>query len=38
MSGPAIEATKVVAKFFKDQKVNDTLVDVGALYDSTFLK
>jgi NitT/TauT family transport system substrate-binding protein len=38
MAGPAIEATKVVAKFFKDQKVNDTLVDVAALYDTSFLK
>jgi NitT/TauT family transport system substrate-binding protein len=38
MAGPAAEATKQVAKFFKDQKVNDTLVDVSNLYDSSFLK
>jgi NitT/TauT family transport system substrate-binding protein len=38
MGGPAAEATKEVAKFFKDKKVNDTLVDVGGLYDSSFLK
>jgi NitT/TauT family transport system substrate-binding protein len=38
MSGPAQEATRVVAKFFKDQKVNDTLVDVNALYDASFVK
>jgi NitT/TauT family transport system substrate-binding protein len=38
MVGPALEATRVVAKFFKDQKVNDTLVDVNALYDASFLK
>lgn len=38
MSGPAQEATGGVARFFKEQKVNDTLVDVGALYDASFLK
>jgi NitT/TauT family transport system substrate-binding protein len=38
MAGPAAEATKQVAKFFKDQKVNDTLVDVSSLYDPSFLK
>ncbi|MET0413039.1 MAG: aliphatic sulfonate ABC transporter substrate-binding protein [Polyangiaceae bacterium] len=38
MGGPAQEATRGVAKFFKDQKVNDTLVDVNALYDASFLK
>jgi NitT/TauT family transport system substrate-binding protein len=38
MNGPAIQATEQVAKFFKDKKVNDTLVDVRGLYDSAFLK
>jgi NitT/TauT family transport system substrate-binding protein len=38
MRGPAIEATKQVAKFFKDKKVNDSLVDVTGLYDVSFLK
>jgi NitT/TauT family transport system substrate-binding protein len=37
-AGPAQEATKQVAKFFKDQKVNDTLVDVTRVYDDTFVK
>jgi NitT/TauT family transport system substrate-binding protein len=38
MSGPAAAATAQVAKFFKDKKVNDTLVDVSTLYDPSFLK
>jgi NitT/TauT family transport system substrate-binding protein len=38
MSGPAAAATAQVAKFFKDKKVNDTLVDVSKLYDASFLK
>jgi len=35
---PAAEASKQVAEFFKKKKVNDTLVDVGRLFDSSFLK
>ena len=38
LAGPAAEATAQVAKFFKDKKVNDTLVDVGTLYDASYLK
>jgi NitT/TauT family transport system substrate-binding protein len=38
MAGPAAEATKVVAKFFKDHKVNDTVVDTSNVYDASFLK
>jgi NitT/TauT family transport system substrate-binding protein len=38
LGGPAQEATKLVAKFFKDHKVNDTVVDVDALYDASFVK
>jgi NitT/TauT family transport system substrate-binding protein len=38
MAGPAAEATKAVAKFFKDHKVNDTLVDTSSIYDASFLK
>jgi NitT/TauT family transport system substrate-binding protein len=38
LAGPAQEATKQVAKFFKDQKVNDTLVDVSKVYDDSFVK
>jgi NitT/TauT family transport system substrate-binding protein len=38
MSGPAAKASAQVAKFFKDKKVNDTLVDVTTLYDASFLK
>jgi NitT/TauT family transport system substrate-binding protein len=38
LSGPAAKATAPVAKFFKDKKVNDTLVDVSTLYDASFLK
>jgi NitT/TauT family transport system substrate-binding protein len=37
MSKGAPEATKQVAKFFKDKKVNDTLVDTSKLYDASFL-
>jgi NitT/TauT family transport system substrate-binding protein len=38
MSGPAEDATKEVALFFKEKKVNETLVDVSKLYDASFLK
>jgi hypothetical protein len=38
MSGPAATATAQVAKFFKDKKVNETVVDVTKLYDASFLK
>lgn len=38
MAGPAAKASAQVAKFFKDKKVNETLVDVSALYDASFLK
>jgi NitT/TauT family transport system substrate-binding protein len=38
MNGPAAKATAQVAQFFKDKKVNDTLVDVSKMYDASFLK
>jgi len=38
MAGPAPTASLQVAKFFKDKKVNETLVDVSKLYDPSFLK
>jgi NitT/TauT family transport system substrate-binding protein len=38
LAGPAAEAAKQVAKFFKDQKVNDTLVDTSTLFDVSYLK
>jgi len=38
MNGPATDATAQVAKFFKEKKVNETLVDVSKLYDASFLK
>ena len=38
MAGPAQETTKQVARFFKDQKVNDTLVDVAKVFDDSFVK
>jgi NitT/TauT family transport system substrate-binding protein len=38
LSGPAAKASAQVAQFFKDKKVNDTLVDVNSLYDASFLK
>jgi NitT/TauT family transport system substrate-binding protein len=38
MAGPAPSASAQVAKFFKDKKVNETLVDVTHLYDPSFLK
>jgi NitT/TauT family transport system substrate-binding protein len=38
LSGPAAKASAQVAQFFKDKKVNDTLVDVNTLYDASFLK
>jgi NitT/TauT family transport system substrate-binding protein len=37
MTASAPKATKEVAKFFKDKKVNDTLVDTSKLYDASFL-
>jgi NitT/TauT family transport system substrate-binding protein len=37
MGGPAVEATQQVAKFFKEKKVNETLVDTSNLYDASFL-
>ncbi len=36
--GAAATASKEVAKFFKDKKVNDTVVDVSKLYDASYLK
>jgi len=38
MGGPAAKASAQVAQFFKDQKVNEHLVDVSRLYDASFLK
>jgi len=38
LAGPAADASKLVAKFFKDQKVNDTLVDTTTLFDASYLK
>jgi NitT/TauT family transport system substrate-binding protein len=38
LAGPAATATAQVAKFFKDKKVNETLVDVSKLYDASYLK
>ena len=38
MNGPPRRPRLQVAKFFKDKKVNDTLVDVSKLYDPSFLK
>ena len=38
MSGPASDASKQVAKFFKDHGVDDTLVDTTTLYDASYLK
>ena len=38
MGGPAATATAQVARFFKDKKVNDTLVDVSKMYDASYLK
>jgi NitT/TauT family transport system substrate-binding protein len=38
LAGPAAKASLQVARFFKDKKVNDTLVDVNALYDASYLK
>jgi NitT/TauT family transport system substrate-binding protein len=37
MTGAAVDTTKQVAKFFKEKKVNDTLVDTSHLYDASFL-
>jgi NitT/TauT family transport system substrate-binding protein len=36
--GAAAAASKEVAQFFKDKKINDTLVDVSKLYDASYLK
>jgi NitT/TauT family transport system substrate-binding protein len=38
LAGPAAEASKQVAQFFKDHKVNDTLVDTSKLFDAQYLK
>jgi NitT/TauT family transport system substrate-binding protein len=38
MGGPAAKASAQVSRFFKDKKVNDTLVDVSGMYDASFLK
>jgi NitT/TauT family transport system substrate-binding protein len=38
LAGPAADASKQVAQFFKDHKVNDTLVDTSTLYDASYLK
>jgi NitT/TauT family transport system substrate-binding protein len=38
LNGPAAKASAQIAQFFKDKKVNDTLVDVGSLYDASYLK
>jgi NitT/TauT family transport system substrate-binding protein len=38
MKGPAPKASMQVAKFFKEKKVNDTVVDVNTLFDPAFLK
>lgn len=38
MGGPAAKASAQVSKFFKEKKVNDTLVDVSGMYDASFLK
>jgi NitT/TauT family transport system substrate-binding protein len=38
MAGPAADASKQVAKFFKDHGVDDTLVDTTTLYDASYLK
>jgi NitT/TauT family transport system substrate-binding protein len=38
MGGPAAEASKQVARFFKDHGVNDTVVDTTALYDASYLQ
>jgi NitT/TauT family transport system substrate-binding protein len=38
LAGPAAEATKQVAQFFKAQKINDTLVDTSKLFDASYLK
>jgi len=38
LAGPAAKASAQVAQFFKDKKVNDTLVDTAVLYDASFLK
>ena len=38
MAGPAPDASKQVATFFKDHGVDDTLVDTSTLYDASYLK
>jgi NitT/TauT family transport system substrate-binding protein len=38
LAGPAAAAAKQVAQFFKDHKVNDTLVDTSTLFDAQYLK
>lgn len=37
MKGPAVTAAKELAVFFKDVKVNDSVVDVSSLYDPSYL-
>ena len=38
LAGPAAKASAQVAQFFKDKKVNETLVDVNSLFDASYLK
>jgi NitT/TauT family transport system substrate-binding protein len=38
LAGPAAQASQQVAKFFKDNKTNETLVDTNTLYDASYLK
>ena len=38
MKGPEIAVAKEIAEFFKQQKVNDTLVSAAGLYDLSYLK
>jgi NitT/TauT family transport system substrate-binding protein len=38
MKGPEISVANEIAEFFKDQKVNDTLVDTSGLYDLAYLR
>jgi NitT/TauT family transport system substrate-binding protein len=38
LARPAAEASRQVAQFFKDKKVNETLVDTSTLFDASYLK
>lgn len=38
LAGRAVKVTAEVAKFFKDKKVNETLVDASKLYDASYVK